>query len=98
MDEFLEAENDVIMICSSILSLTEVVMALPLRRLKRPALFADVLSVKEYPREVLLKVCTHILTSPIFPFELKKKQNNPQLWAYKNTIIIIIIIIIYKYK
>ena len=77
MDEFLEAENDVIMICSSILSLTEVVMALPLRRLKRPALFADVLSVKEYPREVLLKVCPHPNFTN-FSFQLKKKKNNSQ--------------------
>lgn len=58
MTEFIEAENDVIMLCTSILSLTEVLKSLPLHCLKRPTLFADVLSVKEGPREVLLQVCT----------------------------------------
>ena len=59
MNEFIEAENDVIMLCTSILSLTEVLKSLPLHCLKRPTLFADVLSVKEGPREVLLQVCTY---------------------------------------
>lgn len=55
---FFEAENDVVLICTSILSLTEVVRSMPLDRLKRPTLFADVLSVKEHPRNVLLQVHT----------------------------------------
>ncbi|KAK7320569.1 hypothetical protein VNO77_30176 [Canavalia gladiata] len=52
---FLEADNDVILICTSILSLSEVLTSMPLTRLKRPALFVDVLSVKEHPREILLR-------------------------------------------
>ncbi|KAJ9683955.1 hypothetical protein PVL29_016447 [Vitis rotundifolia] len=72
MNEFIEAENDVIMLCTSILSLTEVLKSLPLHCLKRPTLFADVLSVKEGPREVLLQVlpeesdvlCTHPMFGP----------------------------------
>ncbi|XP_059457569.1 arogenate dehydrogenase 1, chloroplastic-like isoform X1 [Corylus avellana] len=67
VDAFLEAEDDVILICTSILSLSEVLQSLPLHRLKRPTLFVDVLSVKEHPRNVLLQVlpeesdvlCTH---------------------------------------
>ncbi|XP_057998334.1 arogenate dehydrogenase 1, chloroplastic isoform X4 [Hevea brasiliensis] len=54
---FLEADNDVILICTSILSLPEVLKSMPLHGLKRQTLFADVLSVKEYPRDLLLKGC-----------------------------------------
>lgn len=69
---FLEAENDVILICTSILSLQEVLKSMPLHHLKRPTLFADVLSVKEHPRNVLLRVlpqeydvlCTHPMFGP----------------------------------
>lgn len=72
IDGFLEAENDAIMLCTSILSLSEVVKSLPFHRLKRPALFVDVLSVKEYPKQVLLQVlppeldvlCTHPMFGP----------------------------------
>ncbi|GMY08325.1 arogenate dehydrogenase 1, chloroplastic [Fagus crenata] len=64
---FLEAENDVILICTSIISLQQVLNSMPLQHLKRPTLFADVLSVKEHPRTELLRVvpedsdvlCTH---------------------------------------
>ncbi|KDP44685.1 hypothetical protein JCGZ_01185 [Jatropha curcas] len=69
---FLEADNDVILICTSILSLAEVLKSLPLHVLEQKTLFADVLSVKEYPRDVLLKVlpeemdilCTHPMFGP----------------------------------
>ncbi|KAK4579616.1 hypothetical protein RGQ29_029331 [Quercus rubra] len=65
---FLEAENDVILICTSILSLQEVLKSMPLHHLKRPTLFADVLSVKEHPRNVLLRehdvLCTHPMFGP----------------------------------
>ncbi|XP_021660550.2 arogenate dehydrogenase 1, chloroplastic isoform X2 [Hevea brasiliensis] len=69
---FLEADNDVILICTSILSLPEVLKSMPLHGLKRQTLFADVLSVKEYPRDLLLKVlpeesdilCTHPMFGP----------------------------------
>ncbi|KAF3433324.1 hypothetical protein FNV43_RR24426 [Rhamnella rubrinervis] len=72
VEAFLEAENDVILICTSIVSLSEVLKTIPLHCLKRPTLFADVLSVKEHPREVLLQVlpehsdilCTHPMFGP----------------------------------
>ncbi|CAL5343702.1 unnamed protein product [Camellia sinensis] len=72
MDGFLEAENDVILLCTSILSLSNVVNSIPFHRLKRPTLFVDALSVKEHPKEVLLQVlppeldllCTHPMFGP----------------------------------
>nr|AFK36816.1 unknown [Lotus japonicus] len=70
---FLDAGMDVILLCTSILSLSEVVGSMPLDRLKRPTLFVDVLSVKEHPKDVLLKVlpeesdilCTHPMFGPV---------------------------------
>lgn len=53
---FLEADNDVILISTSILSLSEVLNSLPVHCLQRHTLIADVLSVKEHPRNVLLQV------------------------------------------
>ncbi|CAK7325943.1 unnamed protein product [Dovyalis caffra] len=69
---FLEADNDVVLICTSILSLSEVLNSMPLHCLKRPTLFVDVLSVKMYPKDILLKVlpeesdvlCTHPMFGP----------------------------------
>lgn len=57
MGAFLESDNEVIMISTSILSLSRVVESIPFHCLKRPALFVDVLSVKEHPKDVLLRVC-----------------------------------------
>ncbi|KAA8539526.1 hypothetical protein F0562_026218 [Nyssa sinensis] len=72
MDAFLESDNDVILLCTSILSLSEVIKAMPFHCLKRPTLFADVLSVKEHARDLLLQVlpeeadvlCTHPMFGP----------------------------------
>ncbi|KAE8728363.1 Arogenate dehydrogenase 1 [Hibiscus syriacus] len=69
---FLEADNDVILISTSILSPSEVLRSIPLHCLKRRTLFVDVLSVKEHPRNVLLQVlpeemdvlCTHPMFGP----------------------------------
>ncbi|KVI09985.1 NAD(P)-binding domain-containing protein [Cynara cardunculus var. scolymus] len=55
MEEFMGLEHDVILICTSILSASEVIKSIPFHRLKKPTLFADVLSVKEYPRQLLLQ-------------------------------------------
>lgn len=52
----MEMNHHVILLCTSILSLSEVVKAIPFQSLKTQTLFVDVLSVKEYPREVLLQV------------------------------------------
>ncbi|RDX79199.1 Arogenate dehydrogenase 1, chloroplastic, partial [Mucuna pruriens] len=70
---FLETDIDVIVLCTSILSLSEVVSSMPLTSLKRPTLFVDVLSVKEHPRDLLLRVlpeesdilCTHPMFGPV---------------------------------
>lgn len=56
VEAFLEAENDVILICTSILSFSKLLKSMPLHCLKRPTLFVDVLSVKEHPRDILLQV------------------------------------------
>ncbi|XLU20317.1 hypothetical protein S245_056383, partial [Arachis hypogaea] len=57
----------VILLCTSILSTVKVLKSLPFQRLKRSTLFADVLSVKEFPRNLFLQhllpdfdvLCTH---------------------------------------
>lgn len=67
-----EAHPDVVVICTSILSVRAVLASLPLHRLRRSTLFADVLSVKEFPRTLLLQtlppdfdvVCTHPMFGP----------------------------------
>lgn len=67
-----ESDNEVILICTSILSLKQVVKSMPFHCLRRPTLFVDVLSVKEHPRDVLLQVlpedsdllCTHPMFGP----------------------------------
>ncbi|XP_071706551.1 arogenate dehydrogenase 1, chloroplastic-like [Rutidosis leptorrhynchoides] len=72
MEEFMGLEHDVIMICTSIMSVTEVVKSIPFHCLKKPTLFADVLSVKEHPKQLLLQevpedsdlVCTHPMFGP----------------------------------
>lgn len=72
MDEFLQSDNEVVLLCTSILSLSDVVKSMPFQCLTQPTLFADVLSVKEYPRDVLLQalppesdlICTHPMFGP----------------------------------
>ncbi|KAL6545105.1 ATP-binding cassette transporter CGR1 [Orobanche hederae] len=70
MSAFLESNNDVILLCTSILSLSQVIESLPLNCLPQPTLFADVLSVKEYPRDLMLQVLPHdsdvLCTHPMF--------------------------------
>ncbi|KAK4385276.1 Arogenate dehydrogenase 1, chloroplastic [Sesamum angolense] len=72
MNAFLESSNDVILLSTSILSLSQVIKSLPLNYLRKPTLFVDVLSVKEYPRDLMLQVlpsdsdvlCTHPMFGP----------------------------------
>ncbi|XP_073305339.1 arogenate dehydrogenase 1, chloroplastic-like isoform X2 [Primulina huaijiensis] len=70
MNEFLESDNDVILFCTSILSLSQVISTIPFNFMKKPALFADVLSVKEHPRDLMLQVLPHesdvLCTHPMF--------------------------------
>ncbi|CAA6654688.1 unnamed protein product [Spirodela intermedia] len=70
--EFLENENEIVLLCTSIVSLEEVLRSLPIGRCRSPRLFVDVLSVKEHPRELLLQLlpeeadvlCTHPMFGP----------------------------------
>ncbi|XP_078443105.1 arogenate dehydrogenase 2, chloroplastic-like [Wolffia australiana] len=67
-----ESHPDVVLFCTSILSLRSVIASLPLHRLRRSTLVADVLSVKEFPRQALLRamppdfdiLCTHPMFGP----------------------------------
>lgn len=67
-----EQHPDVIVLCTSIISTEPVLRSLPIQRLKRNTLFVDVLSVKEFPKNVFLQVlpthfdilCTHPMFGP----------------------------------
>lgn len=67
LDGLCEAQPDVILVCSSILSTEDVVRGIPFHKLKPDTVIADVLSVKTFPKNLLLDVvpsgfgilCTH---------------------------------------
>ncbi|CAN6192844.1 unnamed protein product [Urochloa humidicola] len=67
-----ECHPDVVLLSTSILSAESVVRSLPVHRLRRDTLFADVLSVKEFPKNLLLSslppdldiICTHPMFGP----------------------------------
>ncbi|KDD75242.1 hypothetical protein H632_c790p2 [Helicosporidium sp. ATCC 50920] len=71
-NDFCECHPDVVVLATSILSLESVLRSLPLQRLKRSTLVVDVLSVKEFPRRLLLSrlpaevdiLCTHPMFGP----------------------------------
>ncbi|KAL2641608.1 hypothetical protein R1flu_009195 [Riccia fluitans] len=71
-DDFCEEHPEVVILCTSILSTEHVLSSLPIQRLKRNTLFVDVLSVKEFPRNLFLQVlpkefdvlCTHPMFGP----------------------------------
>eukprot|EP00887_Chlorella_sp_A99_P005837 scaffold1.g5837.t1 len=71
-DDFCEEHPDVVVLCTSILSTDSVLRRLPVGRLKRNTLFVDVLSVKEFPKTLLLRelppemdiLCTHPMFGP----------------------------------
>lgn len=71
-DDLCEEHPDVILLCTSILSTEKVLKSLPLQRLKRSTLFVDVLSVKEFPRNLFIHnlppdfdiLCTHPMFGP----------------------------------
>ena len=54
VDDFCEEHPEIVLLASSILSLEAVIRSLPVQRLKRSTLFVDVLSVKEFPKRLLL--------------------------------------------
>ncbi len=55
-DDFCEEHPDVVILACAILSLEKVVGALPLQRLRRSTLIVDVLSVKQFPKQLLLSL------------------------------------------
>uniref|UniRef100_A0A453SMB4 Prephenate/arogenate dehydrogenase domain-containing protein n=3 Tax=Triticinae TaxID=1648030 RepID=A0A453SMB4_AEGTS len=67
-----ECHPDVVLLATSILSAEAVLRSLPLHRLRRSTLFVDVLSVKEFPKNLLLTslpegfdiLCTHPMFGP----------------------------------
>lgn len=72
IDDFAEQHPDVVILASSILSTRAVLDGLPLQRFKRSTLFVDVLSVKVFPKRLLLDrlppsmdiLCTHPMFGP----------------------------------
>ncbi|KAI8464533.1 MAG: hypothetical protein J3K34DRAFT_440097 [Monoraphidium minutum] len=72
VDDFCEEHPDVVILASSILSTEAVLRSLPVQRLRRNTLFVDVLSVKAFPKQLLLRelppemdvVCTHPMFGP----------------------------------
>lgn len=67
-----EEHPEVILFCTSILSTEKVLRSFPFQRLMRNTLFVDVLSVKEFPRNLFLQklpldfdiLCTHPMFGP----------------------------------
>ncbi|EFJ52916.1 arogenate/prephenate dehydrogenase [Volvox carteri f. nagariensis] len=72
VDDFCEEHPEVVLLASSILSTESVLRNLPVQRLKRNTLFVDVLSVKVFPKQLLLRelppevdiLCTHPMFGP----------------------------------
>jgi arogenate dehydrogenase (NADP+), plant len=71
-DDFCEQHPDVVILATSILSMDQVLARLPVQRLRRNTLIVDVLSVKEFPKRLLLSklprqvdiLCTHPMFGP----------------------------------
>ncbi|CAL5049641.1 unnamed protein product [Urochloa decumbens] len=66
-----ECHPDVVLLATSILSAEAVLRSLPVHRLRRNTLFVDVLSVKEFPKNLLSSlppdfdvICTHPMFGP----------------------------------
>ncbi|GER51589.1 prephenate dehydrogenase family protein [Striga asiatica] len=72
LHDLCEHHPDVILICTSIISTEKVLRSIPLQRLRRNTLFVDVLSVKEFPKNIFLQIlpshfdilCTHPMFGP----------------------------------
>ncbi|KAE8700614.1 Arogenate dehydrogenase 1 [Hibiscus syriacus] len=71
-NDLFEQHPDVVLLSTSILSTETLLQKLPFQRLRRNTLFVDVLSVKEFPRNLFLKylpldfdiLCTHPMFGP----------------------------------
>ncbi|XP_048528081.1 arogenate dehydrogenase 2, chloroplastic-like [Triticum urartu] len=57
LEALCEEQPDGLLVCSSILSTESVVRATPLAMLRPDTIVADVLSVKQFPRNLLLEIC-----------------------------------------
>eukprot|EP01023_Acetabularia_acetabulum_P026772 TRINITY_DN25376_c0_g1_i1.p1 TRINITY_DN25376_c0_g1~~TRINITY_DN25376_c0_g1_i1.p1 ORF type:complete len:429 (-),score=44.36 TRINITY_DN25376_c0_g1_i1:1122-2339(-) len=70
--DFCEEHPDIVILATSILSTEKVLQSLPMQRLRRNTLIVDVLSVKEFPKRLLLSylppsmdiLCTHPMFGP----------------------------------
>ena len=71
-DDFCEMHPDVVIFCTSILSTEATINAFPMQRLRRNTLVADVLSVKQFPKQLFLQrmpenfdiLCLHPMFGP----------------------------------
>jgi len=71
-DDFCETHPDVVIFCTSILSTEATINAFPIQRLRRNTLVADVLSVKQFPKQLFLQrmpdnfdiLCLHPMFGP----------------------------------
>ena len=54
MNDLCEAHPDIVVLASSILSAKQVLHSIPVQRLRRSTLFVDVLSVKLFPKQLML--------------------------------------------
>ncbi|XP_047168396.1 arogenate dehydrogenase 1, chloroplastic-like isoform X1 [Vigna umbellata] len=86
VDDLFEQHPEVILLCTSILSTEKVLKSLPVQRLKRNTLFVDVLSVKEFPRNLFLQHLSHdfdiLCTHPMFGPESGKNGWNGLAFVY----------------
>ncbi|KAL5718265.1 prephenate dehydrogenase (NADP(+)) [Ranunculus cassubicifolius] len=73
LDVLCEAQPDVLLVCSSIVSTEKVIKGIPFHKLKPNTIIADVLSVKQFPKNLMLEVvppehgilCTHPMFGPV---------------------------------
>ena len=72
IDDFCEEHPDIVILSTSILSTEKVLKEFPFQRLRRNTLFCDVLSVKQFPKQLFLKLlpenfdilCLHPMFGP----------------------------------
>ncbi|KAL6003011.1 ATP-binding cassette transporter CGR1 [Asimina triloba] len=86
LERFCEEDHDVILLCPSILSFSHIIRSIPFNRFPKPPLVVDVLSVKEYPKDLLLHVlpegCDLLCTHPMFGPESGKDGWNNLAFVY----------------
>lgn len=85
-NDLCEEHPEVVVLATSILSLEAVLSALPIARLKRSTLIVDVLSVKEFPKRLMLSLLppeARLLTAPgcSLPYGPAGMVVSPQTWA-----------------